>query len=282
MTLQLISTDSFPTYIALSSDITTGSTISGASQIGKTVYITDTESWYVVTGSNLILNRFYMPVQAGLGTMAYQSASSVLITGGSIVAENARFGNSESSSYFESDGTLIFSGSATVWDDIFFPLVTAKQGQTDKPAFSPTEVAYLFPQDDTTEFMYIVGQLPHSMKVGSDLSPHVHWKQTQSGSPIFKMDYKWFPIGGSVPASWESHVMSTPAVPYTSGSVQQLSCGNRISGSALQSVSVGVSSIMLIKLYRDTGDDYNANAVVYQFDIHFEKDSLGSHSEFIK
>lgn len=282
MTLQFISNDSFPAYIAISADITSGSTISGASQIGKTVYVTDTQEWYIITGSSLLLLPFEMPEQAGLGSMAYQSASAVIITGGSIVVGNARFGNAEGSTYFESDGTMVFSGSATVWDDIFFPLVTAKQGQTDKPAFSPTEVAYLFPQNDTNEFMYIVGQLPHSMKVGSDLSPHVHWKQTQSGSPIFKMDYKWFPIGGSVPASWESHIMSTTAIPYTSGSIHQLSYGTRISGSMLQSVSVGVSSIMLIKLYRDTGDDYNASAVVYQFDIHYEKDTLGSRQEFIK
>jgi hypothetical protein len=70
---------------------------------------------------------------SGLGTMATQSASAVVITGGSIVAEYARFGNSEGYATFEEDGTLVFSGSATVWDDIFFPLVTAKQGQTDKP-----------------------------------------------------------------------------------------------------------------------------------------------------
>ena len=61
-------------------------------------------------------------------------------TSGSIVA---KFGDTVNYMAFESDGTLIMSGSATVWDDIFFPLVTAKQGQTDKPAFSTTEIGYL-------------------------------------------------------------------------------------------------------------------------------------------
>jgi hypothetical protein len=217
-----------------------------------------------------------------LGTISTQSASSVNITGGSLVTEYARFGTIADNTIFEQDGTMVFSGSATVWDDIFFPLVTAKQGQVDKPAFDVNEVAYLFPQNDTTEFMYIVGQMPHSMKVGSSLSPHVHWKQTASGSPVYKMDYKWFPIGGSVPATWQTHTMSTTAAPYTSGSMHQLTYGTLISGSMLQTTSVGVSSIMLIKLYRDTGDTYTGNAVTYQFDIHFLKDAVGSRTEFIK
>lgn len=161
-------------------------------------------------------------------------------------------------------------------------MVTAKQGQTDKPAFSPTEVGYLFPENDTAEFMYIVAQFPHTMKVGSDLSPHVHWKQTQSGSVTFKMDYKWFPISGSVPSAFQTHVMNIPAVTYTSGSVHQLTYGSKISGSMLQTTTVGVSSIMLIKLYRDDNATYSGNAVVYQMDIHFLKDSIGSRQEFIK
>jgi len=217
----------------------------------------------------------------GLGTMSTQSASAVLITGGSVVFGNALLGTATDNSMFEADGTLVMSGSATVWDDIFFPLVTAKQGQTDKPAFSPTEIAYLFPQNDTGEFMYIVAQMPHSRKIGSDLSPHVHWKQTQSGSPVFKMDYKWFPIGGSVPANFETLTMSTPAITYTSGSMHQLTYGNKLSGSMINESAVGVSSVMLIKLYRDN-DAYAGNAVVYQFDIHYEKDAIGSHGEFTK
>lgn len=44
---------------------------------------------------------------------------------------------------------------------------------------------------------------------------------------------------------------------------------------------IGVSSIMLIKLYRDD-NTYTGNAVTYQFDIHYQKDTIGSRQEFIK
>jgi len=216
-----------------------------------------------------------------LGTMSTQSASAVIITGGSVILQNAKFGTATDNTRFEDDGTLVMSGSATVWTDIFFPLVTAKQGQTDKPAFDATEIGYLFPQNDTGEFMYIIAQFPHSRKQGTNLSPHVHWKQTQSGSPVFKIDYKWFPIGGAVPATFDTLTMSTPAVTYTSGSMHQLTYGAKISGSMISETGMGVSSVMLIKLYRDS-DLYAGNAVVYQFDIHYEIDSIGSHQEFVK
>lgn len=225
-----------------------------------------------------------------LGSMAAEDTNNVGITGGDIsgvnlsgvtISGSITIGTEEGYTLFEEDGTIIFSGSATVWDDIFFPLVTAKQGQTDKPAFSTSEIAYLFPQADTSASMLIVAQFPHTYKRGSDIGPHVHWKQTQSGSVVYKMAYKWFPIGGQIPDSWETHTMATPAIPYTSGSIHQLNYGNKISGSMLESTETGVSSIMLIKLYRDD-NTYTGNAVTYQFDIHFLKDSIGSRNEFIK
>jgi len=51
MTLQLISGDSFPSYLALAADVTSASTIVGVSLIGKTIYITDTPAWWITTGS---------------------------------------------------------------------------------------------------------------------------------------------------------------------------------------------------------------------------------------
>jgi hypothetical protein len=60
MALHYIGDTAFPTYVALSSDIS-GSKIAGASNIGKTVYITDTQEWYIISGSTLTLESFVMP-----------------------------------------------------------------------------------------------------------------------------------------------------------------------------------------------------------------------------
>lgn len=225
------------------------------------------------------LNNMNMASQnISLGDVLDNTTSKLPLTGSYV----AILGDSENNSSFEEDGTLVFSGSATVWNDIFFPLVTAKQGKTDQPAFSDDEIAYLFPQNDKTHMMYIVAQFPHDMKVGSDLSPHVHWKQTQSGSVVYKMDYKWFPISGSVPSTWETYTMDKHAILYTSGSMHQLNYSQTyLSGSMLQTTGVGVSSIMLIKLYRED-NTYTGDAVTYQFDVHYQIDTVGSRGLFTK
>jgi hypothetical protein len=193
-------------------------------------------------------------------------------------SNSAQFGTSPNYTSFDNNGFQTMSGSARYWDDIMFPLTTAKQGQTDKPPFDTNEIAYLFPSGDTSHIMYIVAQFPHSWAEGTNIEPHIHWKQTQSGSPVFKLDYKWFPIGGSVPGSFNTFVMSNRVFPYTSGSIHQLNSGSApINGSGI----TGVSSIMLIKLYRDD-TSYTGNVITYQFDIHILKDTLGSRASSSK
>ena len=189
-----------------------------------------------------------------------------------VAAQNIQLGT-----YLKEINTKI-SGSSPVWDDLFFPLTTAKQGQTDKPAFDPNGIGYLYPPSDTTQIMYMIAQMPHSWAQGTNIDPHVHWKQESTGSPVFKMDYKWFPIGGSVPDTYSTFVMANKRLAYTSGSMHQLNSGSAmISGSNI----TGVSSIMIIKLYRDD-NAYAGNALVYQFDIHYLKDGFGSFNEFTK
>lgn len=207
-----------------------------------------------------------------LGTYLKEVKTNISGSGGYIISGSAKFGDDTNYTQISSDGTITLSGSATVWDDMFFPLTTAKQGQTDKPPFSTTEIAYLFPPGDTTHIMYIIAQFPHDWKTGSNIYPHVHWKQESSGSPIFKIDYKWYGLGNILPASFNTYIMDTKILPYTSGSMQQLNSGSApISGSHIS----GVSSLMLIKLYRDDST-YTGNATTYQFDIHIEKNRLGS------
>jgi len=63
MTLTFVGKGNTPTYIALSTDIS-GSKIDGVSIIGATVYTTDDQSWYIVTGSDLLLGEYVSPPTA--------------------------------------------------------------------------------------------------------------------------------------------------------------------------------------------------------------------------
>lgn len=63
MAVHFIGEDSWPAYIALSTDITSGSIV-GTPRLGKTVYTTDDGSWYIVSGtsgSSFTLESFVMP-----------------------------------------------------------------------------------------------------------------------------------------------------------------------------------------------------------------------------
>ena len=45
----------------------------------------------------------------------------------------------------------------------------------------------------------------------------------------------------------------------------------------------GTSGMCLTRLWRDvSGDDYAADAIVYEFDIHYQRDQPGSRTEFTK
>lgn len=55
MSFRIISENSFPACLALSTDIS-GSVISGSAGavalMGKTVYVTDTAKWFIITGAS--------------------------------------------------------------------------------------------------------------------------------------------------------------------------------------------------------------------------------------
>lgn len=162
------------------------------------------------------------------------------------------------------------------WTDLLVPLTQGKVGANSKPDFDYTNIGYLFPQNDTSEALYLIVQFPHQYKIGSDTYPHIHWRQTGANAVTWKMDYKWFNIGDAVPANFTTLTSNALAITYTSGSIHQISSFPAITGSGK-----GISSMLVVKLYRDdnttTGD-----VLAFQFDFHYQVDSFGSSQEFIK
>jgi hypothetical protein len=63
MAVVLVGVDAFPTYIALSTDLNSGS-ICGTPLIGKTLYTTDDRKWYIIaeaSGSGFYAPPFVTP-----------------------------------------------------------------------------------------------------------------------------------------------------------------------------------------------------------------------------
>ena len=176
-----------------------------------------------------------------------------------------------------SDGTLRQYGNATTFEDLVIPLTQAKLGTNLLPDFDYDELAYLFPNNDATEILYFVVQMPHNRKYGSTVYPHVHYRQKTNVKPVFKLDYKWFNIGASVPSAWKTYVMDASVVAWVDSSTHQMAVGS----AGIDGSTYGLSSMMLCKLYRQDAS-VTGDIAAWQFDIHYETDAFGSHELYTK
>ena len=178
---------------------------------------------------------------------------------------------------FETDGTLLFSGDATIWDDLRFPVTTINPaGSEVAMTFDTVNFGYLAAPNSVQDVAIIV-QMPHSWKEGSIIAPHVHWNPTttNTGNVLWRMQYKWTNIDGVDVGSFTTLDVLVAA----SGTIgqHQITFFPAISG-----VGKTISSIISIKLQRvgtDPSDTYTGSALFKEFDVHFEMDSLGSHTQ---
>lgn len=182
----------------------------------------------------------------------------------------------------EADGTIEFNGDGTIWDDLKAPATSLSKGGVNDPDFgkvlddgaaSTGVYTYLF--DKTTEEeLFLIVQFPHGWKVGSTIYPHVHWMptDTDAGSVIWGMEYSWQDISGTFGNTTTIYV--SQAADGTAFK-HQLASFSSISGSGIS----GISSVMLVRLFRYVSgltDDYDNDAALLEFDIHYEIDTVGS------
>jgi len=174
----------------------------------------------------------------------------------------------------------VLIGGATVWDDLRFPATQIMVNPVlPKPDFDETEVGYLM-DPATTETLLIIAQMPHSWKLESAIVPHVHWMptSTNTGAVLWRLEYKWVNINGTTPGAWST----VDVLASADGVVGKhfISRFPEISGAGK-----GMSSLLSMKLSRIGGnasDTYTADALLKEFDIHYEIDTIGSREEMVK
>lgn len=193
------------------------------------------------------------------------------------------------------DGDVTVGGNFTMtdtqWDDLRFPFIGRNIDTTSgRIDYNYSELGVDFADNsryDDAEQISMIVQFPHAWATGTAISPHLHWIQSSADIPNWLIEYRWYDNGDTVPATWTQAPYGTHAYTYTSGSILQLT-------EFAISVPVGidgVSSILDIKFYRDTGntssefagsDPLSGNALAKEFDIHYQVDSLGSDTEYTK
>ena len=166
----------------------------------------------------------------------------------------------------------------TSGEDLKAPATTIRQGATNKPDFDSSNIGLLFPQNDASEIAYVIMQMPHARKDISNIRPHIHFIQESALEPVFKIDYRWYKNGDTVPATWTTLSCDSMAFTYTSGDMLQICSFPEIDGSAIDSVS----SIFECRIYRDD-NIVVGDVLMKEFDIHYQVDQeRGSRQEFVK
>jgi hypothetical protein len=222
-----------------------------------------------------------------LGTLSTQSASAVVITGGSIVAGNARLGTLVDNTSFEPTGFMVFSGSSIFWDDLRVPMTSSNSGGARPPGFSlfrangGSQGVYAFQFDKSAEEdLFFEVQMPHGYKLGTTLHPHAHWSVITipvGGTTVrWGLEYSFADING---------VFTLPSIVYTTATdpvtlyKHRINEFTAISGSSISSVS----TMLCCRVFRDVANDnFDDDAALLEIDFHYQSDTLGSRQETIK
>ena len=170
-------------------------------------------------------------------------------------------------------------GPAARWDDLRAPATAIPlQGQSGDPD-ADTDGTLLF-DDTTAEQISIIWQMPHSWIYGSGVRLHVHWSKSTdaAGDVEWEMRYRTV-ANGAIASSWSSWAAATVRS-HTLGADQTvlIDAWPEIDMAGL------VGSAMLgvqIRRNPDAADDtYSADARLWEADIHYQINDLGSDEEF--
>ena len=123
-------------------------------------------------------------------------------------------------------------------------------------------------------------QMPHNWKLGSEVHVHIHWSKstTNNGVCNWQMKYRWGNIGDVMPAF--SLLEKGTEIVSDSNTVDK----HAMIEWELDGLGKTLSSMLCIYLARvnDGDDTFTGNGNLYEIDIHYQIDSMGSRSELIK
>jgi hypothetical protein len=165
------------------------------------------------------------------------------------------------------------------WTDKSFPATQAKLGILNKPDFDFVNLGLLFPENDTSEKVYILDQMWHIKKLGTSLRLHIHFVQNSVNVPKFVCEYRFYNNGETIPGWTTIDTDSGPGLvfTYTSGSIVNLARFPDIPSPSGENVS----AILDLIIYRNDSN-VTGDVLVKYIDYHFQVDSDGSRQEFVK
>lgn len=162
------------------------------------------------------------------------------------------------------------------WDDYVFAAQSINPpGAVSDPERDMEDGALVFGPNKDAVIMGN-GQVRHCTNLDSYLHPHVHWEAMDSnaGDIVWQLDYKVCNIGEALPTEWTSITEVSPA-----DTVHAITYFPK-----MPLLTSKMSTIILWRLSRvgtDPADTYIGNVKLFSFDVHYQKDKLGSVAEVI-
>lgn len=262
---------------------TAGVSISGLTSVGTSNQLVGTNN----AASGWEYKSATLTAAGALGVTTVTASG--LISGGT-----GKFGGASHYSSFEADGTLVFTGDATVWDDIRVPVTTAKRTGVTDPSFQVFKtngagsvgVFVEWFSKSVDQELYFEVQLPHGYKTGTALQPHIHWTPKTNGASGAKvswgLEYTWANIGGD----FGNTSIIYANTHYPADAV--LVAGRHYLTSFADLTGARTLSAMLVcRVFRDAvgaglTDDYDDVAGLLEIDFHYEADTIGSRQPTTK
>lgn len=169
-----------------------------------------------------------------------------------------------------------------VWDDLRFPASNSSSIDGFQPSVESETGLLLFSATFDRKIGYLA-QLPHWWKEGSTIKPHVHWQKTTSeaGNVLWRLGYKWAPIGEVMDASFSILSSATPAV----SDADTADVGAITALGDIDATGKTISDMLVMvfsRLGSDALDTYGEDARLLEFDLHIQRDGNGSTEEFTK
>ena len=194
----------------------------------------------------------------------------------SIVPGPTSFGTSTNYSNFESDGTLVFNGNATVWVDLDFPIIIRTTGP-NIPTLTTLQGNISVPQWAVNDFTQCEGQeLIHGWREGSAIYWHVH--MITNGTNVdnryvkWELEWVWANVNGAISSpitTTSSDILiptNTPTKTHVMASI----------GSSTIAATIGGHIYARLRRVASTGTAPTGNPWCTMLQAHIECDTVGS------
>lgn len=243
------------------------------------------------TGETLrSLNDVYAPIPATYGILQWNNATSRWEH--TTIAVGLKYGGTATDySFFEPDGTLVFNGAATVWNDWnmgrdFTPVAGA--GVPVRNALVGNIVKDQFAINDALQYASV--EILHDWKEGTDLQVHLHWA-TGGLNDATVRGVKWEieytvcnPIeSGVAPTAFPAAVTQSLEFSIPANQPNRTHRVSTIYTIPASTLKVGAQLLMRLKRIASvTNVAPAADPFVISFGVHYEADTVGSRAVFSK